>query len=94
MPFAFFLVAIVLITAAIRGKHKELFDLLRDDFTGDRNFFAFILAIGLLAAIGSVEKLKPISNAFLVLVVLAVVLANGRNNLFANMAQQIKEGTA
>lgn len=94
MPFAFFLGAIVLIVAAIRGKHKELFDLLKDDFTGERNFIYFVLAIGFLTALGSIDRIKPVTNAFLVLIIIAIILANGKNNLFANLINEVKKGTS
>jgi len=94
MPVFLFISSLVLIVSAIKGKQKDLFALLKDDFTGDRNFTVFVFSIGLLCAIGSVDRLKPVSNAFLALLLLAIVLANGRKNLFGNMLDQIKEGTA
>jgi len=80
--------------AAVRGKQDDLFTLLKSDFTGDNNFIYWILAIAMLVAIGTIDKLKPITNAFLVLIILVIILANGRKDLFNNISQQIKEGTS
>ena len=96
MPAGLLLIAIMLMFAAIRHKEEELFALLKSDFTGSGNFVEWILAIAVLSAIGTIDKLKPITDAFLVLIVLVIVLANGKdgNNLFDNIANQIKEGTS
>lgn len=94
MPFALLLAGLILMIAAIRGKQKDLFDLLKDDFSGDHNFFMWVLAIIFLVAIGNVERLKPISNAFLVLIIVVIILTNGKRGLFDNFMSQLRKGTA
>jgi len=93
MPFALILIGLILITAAVKGKHKDLFGLLKSDFTGSDNFFVWVLAIVILVAIGNVERLRPVSNAFLVLLILVIIVGNGRKGLFENFMRQLKEGT-
>jgi len=93
MPFALIFLGLILMIAAIRGKHKDLFDLLKLDFTGSDNFFVWVLAIILLVAAGNVEQLKPITNGFLILIILVIILSNGKKGLFEKFMQQLKEGT-
>jgi len=66
---------------------------LKSDFTGSDNFFVWVLAIVILVALGNVERLRPITNAFLVLLILVIVVGNGRKGLFENFTRQLKEGT-
>jgi len=80
--------------AAVRGKQDDLFTLLKSDFTGSNNFMYWIVAIAVTAAVGTVDRLKPITNAFLVLIILVIIIGNGNKHLFDNLTQQIKEGTS
>jgi hypothetical protein len=44
--------------------------------TNSANFFYWIIAIGLIGAVGYVDDLKPISNGFLALVIVVLLLDN------------------
>lgn len=85
MAFAFLLAGVVFFIAAYRGKEAtdELLAILKDDFTGPNNFFVWCLAIGAVVSLGYVPKMRPLSNALFVLVIVAIVLAHsdksGRN---------------
>lgn len=95
MPFALLFFGIIFLVAAYKGNHKELFDLLKDDFSGQDNFFLWVMAIIFLIALGNVKQLKPITDAFLVLVVLAIVLSNSkRGDIFSSFIKQVKSGTS
>jgi hypothetical protein len=88
MPFALLIFGAVLLTAAVRNKQGDLFRLLKNDFTGPHNFvfwFASILAVG---AIGYIPKFKPVSNAFLVLLVVVLFVSN--RGFFTRFNEQIK----
>lgn len=76
MPIALLLIGLVLLIAAFRGTEKELFALLKSDFTGPGNFIFWALSLWLIGALGYFTPLKKLSNAFLVLVVLALFLSN------------------
>lgn len=93
MPFALIFIGLVLLVAAVRGNQKELFELLKEDFTGSDNFFVWVLAIIILVAIGNVDRLRPISNAFLGLVILVILVGNGKRGLFDNFISQVRAGT-
>lgn len=82
MPLMFLIAGVLFFVAAIRGKEatSELIDTLRDDFTGPGNFFVWALAVGCVAGLGYVPKLKPLSNALFVLVILALILAHSNKS--------------
>lgn len=81
----------LVITAAIRNKHKDLFALLKDDFTGNGNFIYWTLAIAVLVIVGYNKTLKPLSDAFLALLIIVLILAN--KGLFAKFQSEISAGT-
>lgn len=94
MPFALLIFGVIFIVAAVRGTDQNLFGLLKDDFTGDKNFFIWVVAIVFIVAVGNVRALRPVSNAFLGLVILVIILQNGKRGLFQNFIDQVKQGTS
>lgn len=79
MPILFFFVAILLIVSAINDKTEILSDLVVSDFKGSDKIAPFqiwILALFLIGALGYVKQIKPLANAFLVLVILIMILSN------------------
>lgn len=95
MAWAFLFIGIVLIITAWKKKQDDLFALLKDDFTGDGNFFYWVLAIVILIALGTFKPIRPVTDAFLGLVILVIIIAPYRNgrDLFSEFRSQIKEGT-
>lgn len=77
MPFALLMIGVVLIISAINNTQSQLVVLLKNDFTGQANFIYWIAALLIIGAIGYVEKLKPVSDGFLVLVILVLLLSRG-----------------
>lgn len=81
MPLFFIFVALFLIAAGVNGKSKDLVALVEGDFvpsqTNGGGFGAWALAIFVIGAVGYIKPLKPIANAFLVLVILVLILAAG-----------------
>lgn len=76
MPLLFLIVGVLFLVAAVRGKEQtdKLLRLFRSDFVGPQNFLVWALAIGSVAGLGYVPKLKPFSNAFLVLIFIVLIL--------------------
>lgn len=77
MAFALLIIGIVLVTAAIRDTQDELIGLLGADFTGAGNFIYWVAALVIVGSVGYVERLKPISDGLLVLIILALFLSKG-----------------
>ena len=92
MPLALIVIAIVLLISAIRGTQSDLAALLKKDFTGEGNFLYWILALGSVGALGYIKPLRPISNAFLVLLLIVFVLAanKGGKDFFSSLLSQVK----
>jgi hypothetical protein len=97
MPFAFALIGVVFIIAGVRGTSDELLTLLHSDLIGPNNFVYWILAIGVLGSIGYIDTLRPLSRALLVLVLLVLVLTEGKKQggggLFAKFQSAINQIT-
>lgn len=77
MPFALLIIGLVLIVAAVRNTQDELITIVQGDFQGTGNFIYWVAAILAIGAIGYVKKFKPLSDGFLVLVLLVLVLSKG-----------------
>lgn len=82
MPIFFLVVGVLLVVVGINNKltgADGLTGLLREDFTPSGNIASFqvwALAIVMVGALGYVQALKPLANALLVLVVIALLLSN------------------
>lgn len=89
MPLALLLVGILFLVAAVRGKDKtdELFSTLKSDFTGPGNFIYWGLALFLIGALGYYRPLKPVSSAFMALVIIALFFSN--KGFFQKFMEQI-----
>lgn len=77
MPFALAIIGIVLLVAGVRNQQATLFELVKGDFSGPNNFIFWMVSIFAIGAIGYIPKLKPISTAFLALVIVVLFLRRG-----------------
>src|SRR3954447_10304924 len=97
MPFVFGFIGVVFIIAGVRGTSGELSDLLKGDVTGRDSFVYWLLAIGVLGALGYVDSFRTLSRALLALVLVVLVLTRGkeqgRGGLFSKFNEAIKEVT-
>lgn len=87
MPLALLIIGIIFLTAAARGTHQLLFDTLKDDFTGPNNFLYWGIALFVIGAIGYYKPLKPISTAFMTLVIVVLFISN--RGFFEQFMRQI-----
>lgn len=77
MPFLFIVAGLVLTIAAGRGTQDDLISLLKTDFTGKNNFVYWLFSILIIGAVGYIDALRPVSRAFMVLVIIVLFLKNG-----------------
>lgn len=88
MPFVLLLIGVWLLIAGVRNTAGPsstpgtLFALLHGDFTGTDNFAYWFIAIILIGAIGYIPKLRSLSTAFLVLVLVVLFLKKGSSTGF------------
>lgn len=75
MPLVLIFFGIVLIITAVRGKTKDFYLLLADDSKG---FLVYVLVFGAVYLLGKIKPMQDISTGFMVLFVIALILASGR----------------
>lgn len=96
MPIFLLVVAVIFLVSAVKGSQCELIDLLKSDFSGQNNFILWVLAIVVIVGLGSIKAVKPLSDAFLGLVILVMIVANYKNghDIVSSFVQQVKNGTS
>lgn len=87
MPILFLIIGSVFVVSSVRGTQNDLVSLLKADFTGKGNFLYWMVSILAIGAVGYIPDLKPVSRAFLVLVVIVLFLKNG--GVFAQFASAL-----
>lgn len=95
MPFVLIIVGVFVFVSAIRGTYTQLAKLLVGDLTGQGSFLYWFVAILVVGAIGYVEPMKKLSDAFLLLLVMVLII--GHKGFFAQFnsaLQQISQNTA
>lgn len=91
MPFVLVIVGTLFIIVGYRGTQSDLLTLLKSDFTGQHNFFYWLVSILVIGAIGYIPKLKGLSDAFLLLVIIVLFLNN--KGFFAQFNTQLGSTT-
>jgi len=72
-------VGVLLIIVAVNDKMGELSGLIKDDFkssSGVPGFHIWIAAIFVTGSLGYIKAMRPVANAFLVLIIVSLVLSN------------------
>jgi len=77
MPLVFLFLGVLFIVVAINGTQGQLIKNVQQDFTGNNNFLIWVAAIAAIGALGYVQELKPLSVAFLALIIVVILLRNG-----------------
>jgi len=83
MAIVLLILGAVMLTASVRntvstnGSQEGLVDLVKGDFSGQNNFIYWVVSILIIGAIGYIPNAKQLSNAFLVLVIVALLLSKG-----------------
>ena len=79
MGFVLILMAVALIVTGIRGTYSQLFTMLGEDFTGKNNFGIWLFAFFVIGALGYIPAFKKLSDAFLLLVIIVIIISNDKN---------------
>lgn len=91
MPFALVFIGLMLIITGFQNTYAQLGKQVAADFTGEGNFIYWMIAIGIVGAMGYNDTLKPFSRAFMALLIVVIFLSN--NGFFTNLNKSIVEGT-
>jgi len=77
MPFALVIIGLVLIVTGAKDTYQQLGKQVVSDFTGENNFTWWLVSLGAVGSLGYVKAIRPFSQAFLILIILAMVIKNG-----------------
>jgi hypothetical protein len=77
MPFALVTVGLILVITGVKDTYLAMGQLVKGDFVGKGNFLYWIAALGIVGSVGYVERLRGFANAFMALIIIAMVLKNG-----------------
>jgi len=90
MPYALILIGAVLLVAGIRNTYGDLWTLVENDFTRQNGYLSWVAAIAVVGALGYIPRLKPLSIAFMTLLLVVLVISNG--GVFDRLQQFIASG--
>lgn len=89
MAYVLLLVGIMLTVSGVQNTHGKLFQLVKDDFTGENSFIYWAASVALVGGLGYVPALRELSRAFLVLILLVLVISN--RGVFPNFMEALKQ---
>lgn len=77
MPFVLLFVAILFLVVAVKGTQGDFYRLLKSEFVGTNSFIPWAAAILVLGLAGYVKPIRPVTHAFIALIFLVLIIANG-----------------
>lgn len=93
MPFVLLGVGVLFLVVAVRGTQGDFYKLLKSEFAGSNSFIPWIAAILVLGLAGYIKPIRPVTHAFIVLIILVLILANG-GKVFGQFNDAIKSPVA
>lgn len=90
MPYALVIIGLIMVITGILNTYAQLATQLQSDFTGQKSFIVWIIALGSVGALGYVKDLRQFSHYFMALILIALVLSN--KGFFANFTAAIAAG--
>lgn len=91
MPFALIVIGVLLFVTGMKGTWKQFGgELYTDLFTGSPSFVVWFIALLVVGMIGYIPGAKKPADAFMALIIVAMVLKNG--GLFQNFQAAISQG--
>jgi pheromone shutdown protein TraB len=89
MPFALIVIGLVLLVTGVNNTQAQLFTLVKGEFTGSNNFLYLAASIGIVGAVGYIDKMRSISNVFLGLVIVAIIFSHA--GFFSSLVSQLSQ---
>jgi len=79
MPFALVFIGLLMIVTGAKDTHKEFAAEVASEFTGPPkdNFIWWLVAFGAIGAVGYAPQFRTFSRAFMALLIIVILLANG-----------------
>lgn len=76
MPYILLLFGVPMFVSGVRGTEQDLWTLVKGDFTGSNSFLLWVAAIAVVGGAGYIKPLKPLSVAFMTLLLLVLFISN------------------
>lgn len=95
MPYALVTIGLILVITGARNTYARLGQQLQSDFTGNQNFVFWIAALGSVGALGYIQQLRAFATMFMALIIVALLLAEQKNNstgFFGKFITDLKAG--
>lgn len=93
MALVFLLIGVAVVAIGVRGQASQAGALLTSELTGSKSFLPWAGAILILGLIGAYRPARPFANGMLVLVIVAIVLAQGKG-FFGQLQSALANPTA
>lgn len=90
MPYALVIIGLILIITGILNTYAQLAAQLQSDFTGSNGFIVWMIALGLVGAMGYIKDLREFSHYFMALILISFILSN--KGVFQKFTAAIKAG--
>lgn len=90
MPFALVAIGLLLIITSAQDTYVQMGKQISKDFTGQGSFVWWALALLMAGIIGYVEKLRPLSAAFMGLILVVLLLKN--KDFFTQLTSAFQKG--
>jgi hypothetical protein len=93
VPLVLLLVGVTLLITAFKGTTGTLGSMVKNDITGtgpsDPGFAKWLLAFAVIGGFSYIPGFRPVANAFLALVIIALILAHG--GFFAKLSDALND---
>lgn len=93
MPFALIIIGLSLLVSGVKDTQDTLYGLIKGDFSGQNNYIYWAGSILLIGSVGYIEKLKPVVNSFLVLLVIVLLLGGNKGQSFFKSISAVLNST-
>lgn len=90
MPYALVTIGLLMVITGINNTYSQFASQVSSDFTGQKSFIVWILAIGSVGALGYINSLRTFSHYFMALIIISLVLSN--KGVFQNFQAALAVG--
>ncbi len=90
MAIPLLIIGLLMVITGGRGTYAQFGSQVASEFQGQNSFTYWLLAIGILGAVGYITPLQKISRMLMALVILVIFLAN--KGFFAKFTAALKQG--
>lgn len=94
MPLLLIFIGLLLVITGFQDSYKALGSQVQKDFTGQDNFFYWLLALAALGALGYFNKLKTFSDVIMGLIILVMIVSKNQGvTFFENLIPSLQQGS-